>query len=71
MSDRTWWAWQNFDLTTRQHTIDGTITMRNHPPSRNATLDDTIDLEEQLGLPVLPIRDLTSTMSGPFCYIYA
>ena len=43
--------------------------MKNEPPSRDTTLDDTIDL----GGLAEPYRlgDLLDTTGGPFCYIYA
>lgn len=59
------------DLATRQKVVSGTLTFQNEPPSRNTTLDDTMNLgvnggEERLG-------DLLSTLGGKggdFCYIY-
>ncbi|KAK6542127.1 hypothetical protein TWF694_007894 [Orbilia ellipsospora] len=66
--DRTWWIWQNQDLKTRAKAIGGTITILNTPPSRNATLDDLIDLG--VNAPAIKIRDAMSTLDGPFCYIY-
>lgn len=67
--DRTWWIWQNQNLTARQNAISGTITLNNSPPSRNGTLDDLIDL----GVNAAPIaiRNVMSTTAGPLCYIYA
>ncbi|KAH8887984.1 putative tyrosinase [Thozetella sp. PMI_491] len=44
MIDRVWWMWQNQDVKTRSFQIDGTRTMRNNPPSANATINDIIDL---------------------------
>ncbi|KAF2786397.1 Di-copper centre-containing protein [Melanomma pulvis-pyrius CBS 109.77] len=70
MIDRTWWTWQNLDLKTRQYAIGATITVNNSPPSRNATLDDTIDAG-YVGAPTITIRDASHTLAGPFCYIYA
>ncbi|KAF8421832.1 tyrosinase central domain-containing protein [Tirmania nivea] len=54
-----WWIWQNLDLRTRIETIAGTITINSRPPSRDGTLDDTINL----GV-------IAPTVDGPFCYIY-
>lgn len=67
--DRTWWTWQNLDLEKRLYAIGATITLNNQPPSRNATLDDTIGLG-YVGVPTLTIRDASFTLGGPFCYIY-
>lgn len=48
--------------------VAGTITINNIPPSRNATLNDTVSL----GVLAEPYRlgDLLDTTEGPFCYIY-
>jgi tyrosinase len=70
MIDRTWWTWQNLDLKNRQYAIGATITVNNTPPSRNATLDDTIDAGF-VGAPTITIRNASHTLAGPFCYIYA
>ena len=69
MIDRTYWTWQNQDIAARQYAISGTITVNNSPPSRNATLDDVIDLG-YVGVPSVTIRDASNTLGGPFCYIY-
>lgn len=66
--DRVYTIWQNQDISTRGNSISGTLTMANLPPSRNATLDDILDLGP-LG-PPLKIRDALSTVDGPFCYYY-
>ncbi|RDW80146.1 hypothetical protein BP6252_04784 [Coleophoma cylindrospora] len=66
--DRTWWIWQNQDLANRLMAFGGTITLNNSPPSRNGTLNDTIDLGINAG--AIPIRDIMNTMAGPLCYIY-
>lgn len=39
------------------------------PSSPNATLDDMVDMGSALA-PPKTIRDLGSTMGGPFCYVY-
>ncbi|KAF3930659.1 Tyrosinase [Dactylella cylindrospora] len=66
--DRTWWIWQNQDPKVRYKAVGGTITILNTPPSRNATLDDPLDLG--INAPVITIGDALSTIDGPFCYIY-
>lgn len=69
MIDRVFWTWQNQDPANRQFAIGNTITVNNSPPSRNATLDDTIDLGF-VGVPVITIKDASDTLAGPFCYTY-
>lgn len=68
MIDRVYWIWQNQGLPERINAISGTITMSNNPPSRDATLDDLQDMGVNGG--PIKLRDLTSTVDGPFCYIY-
>lgn len=68
MIDRTFWIWQNLDPRNRRDVVAGTLTVFNQPPSRNATLDDIVNLgvlaeDQRLG-------DLLDTTAGPFCYIY-
>ena len=48
--------------------VSGTITINNLPPSRNATLDDTVELGFNAG--GYRLGDLLDTTDGPFCYIY-
>ncbi|OCK98505.1 Di-copper centre-containing protein [Cenococcum geophilum 1.58] len=66
--DRTWWMWQNQDPVHRTYAVAGTITFSNTPPSRNATLDDLIDLG--VNGDAIKLRDTMSTLAGPFCYVY-
>ena len=68
--DRTWWIWQNQNLKDRRFTIAGTLTFQNTPPTRNATLDDVMTFGDYLGFPNMTIRGASSTLAGPFCYIY-
>jgi len=69
MIDRTWWIWQNLNLKKRQNAISGTGTFLNMPESANTTLDTVIDIGYAGGEPIA-MRDIMSTISGPFCYIY-
>ena len=69
MIDRTWWIWQMLDPSKRKDQISGTDTFLNVPPSANTTLDTPIDLGYAAG-PSVTMRDLMSTIEGPFCYIY-
>lgn len=68
MVDRVWWIWQALH-PHRAATISGTITMNDSPPSRNATVDDEVDL---MGLlPPVPLKHMLNTIrGGPLCYIY-
>jgi tyrosinase len=70
MVDRVWWTWQNQDIEKRRYTIAGTLTFQNIPPTRNATLDDIMTMGEYIGVPNITIADASSTLAGPFCYIY-
>lgn len=70
MIDRVWWTWQNLDFKNRDKVIAGTITFLNDPPSRNATLDDVMNLG-YVDVPNITVSDATNTLAGPFCYIYA
>jgi tyrosinase len=70
MIDKVWWIWQNQDLQRRTHVIAGTMTFLNQPPSRNTTLQDSLHIG-YVGVPNITVDDATSTLAGPFCYIYA
>ncbi|KAI5779941.1 hypothetical protein DFH27DRAFT_364301 [Peziza echinospora] len=67
--DRVWWIWQNLDIRNRINVIGDTITINNKPPSRDGSLDDTINLGVIAPTDV-KLRTLMNTMDGPFCYIY-
>ncbi|KAK3316884.1 hypothetical protein B0H66DRAFT_626479 [Apodospora peruviana] len=70
--DRVWWIWQMLDPQQRVYGEDavmGTRTFMNNPPSENATLDDWVEYGEAAG-PRRKLRELMSTQSGPFCYVY-
>ncbi|KAF2875983.1 hypothetical protein BDV95DRAFT_287630 [Massariosphaeria phaeospora] len=69
MIDRVWWTWQNLDIERRLYALQGTLTVINVPPSRNATLDDVVELGF-VGVPEVKIREVASTLAGPLCYIY-
>jgi len=66
--DRTWWIWQNQDISKREKAVSGTLTIWDQPPSRNGTLDDWLDMGV-LGTGNY-IRNVASTTKGPLCYIY-
>lgn len=68
MLDAIYWIWQALH-PEEAGDIWGTVTMRNTPPSRNATIDDLLDMHHFQ--PSRPIRDLLDTLGGsPLCYIY-
>ncbi|VUC35833.1 unnamed protein product [Clonostachys rosea] len=72
MIDRVWWIWQMLDPKKRifsDSAISGTNTFLDSPPSANTTLDDYVDFFFAGGTP-MKIRDLLSTLNGPFCYVY-
>ncbi|KAK3381237.1 hypothetical protein B0H63DRAFT_197989 [Podospora didyma] len=70
--DRTWWLWQMLNPVKRAQgtsAVAGTITFMNAPPSRQTTIEDIVNLG-YAGNPTFKIKDLLSTTSGPFCYVY-
>lgn len=71
MIDRIWWIWQMLDTPERVNgktALMGTNTFLNIPPSANTTFDDYV--KYGYAAPSRQIRDLMSTVSGPFCYVY-
>ncbi len=68
MLDYTYWTWQNKNPNV-SHTLSGTETAANLPPSANVTLES---MEPDWGylFPSLQIGDLVNTTAGPFCYTY-
>ncbi|CAN9439131.1 unnamed protein product [Alternaria alternata] len=70
MVDRVWWLWQALHLNQAK-SIAGTITIFNQPPSRDARLDDPIQMN-YLNMPIITNEEMMSTLDGePLCYIYA
>lgn len=67
--DRTWAIWQWLDLENRTNQIAGGTFMFDPINSPRQTLDDIVDLGV-VGDKVWRIRDLVSTVDGPFCYTY-
>lgn len=69
MLDRVWWIWQALHRD-QANTVGGTITIFNNPPSRNATLEDLVEMN-YLNLEPKKIGELLDTLRGdPYCYIY-
>ncbi|TDZ38838.1 Tyrosinase-like protein orsC [Colletotrichum spinosum] len=67
--DRVYWLWQALHLWNAFE-IAGTITINNRPASRDATVDDIINLGVTAENRV--IGDLLNTIGGsPLCYVYA
>lgn len=67
MIDRTWTIWQSLDLSARTQVIAGGASMMGF--GRQQSLDDLVDLGV-VGEKVYRIRDLVSSVDGPFCYVY-
>jgi len=72
MIDRVWWLWQNQDPANRINAISGTGTFLDFPTSANTTLDTIVDLgfAGNTGYGPITMKDLMSTVAGPFCYTY-
>ncbi|KAF4983406.1 hypothetical protein FZEAL_1135 [Fusarium zealandicum] len=71
MIDRVWWIWQMLDPEERlfgKAALMGTVTFLDMPASEAATFEDYVNVG-RTG-PNRQIKDLMSTMSGPFCYVY-
>ncbi|KAF1934232.1 Di-copper centre-containing protein [Didymella exigua CBS 183.55] len=68
MVDRVYWIWQALHLDQAK-TVAGTITLNNNPPSRDATLEDLIELN-YLDMEPTTIGDLTDTLGNGLCYVY-
>lgn len=71
MIDRVWWIWQMLSPAKRMYSdlaLMGTNTFLDIPASANTTFDDYVEYgwagEKQ------QIKDLMSTLDGPFCYVY-
>lgn len=71
MIDRVWWIWQMLSPGERQYgktALMGTNTFLNQPPSDATTFEDSVKMgwagESR------QIKDLMSTLAGPFCYVY-
>lgn len=74
MIDRTWYIWQTQDLPNRLAVIAGGTDMMGGffgGGGRQQSLDDVVDLG--VAAPngkSYKIRELVSTVDGPFCYVY-
>lgn len=69
MLDYVWWIWQALH-PDHARTIARTITIGNKPPSRDATVEDLIQMK-YLDIEAVQIKDVLSSLNGsPLCYIY-
>jgi tyrosinase len=69
MIDRTWSIWQSQDFANRQQVIAGGTSMMGG--GRAQSLEDNIDMEVlNVDGKVYKIKELVSTVGGPFCYVY-
>ncbi|KAK7189633.1 tyrosinase central domain-containing protein [Paraphaeosphaeria sporulosa] len=69
MVDRVWYIWQTQDFSKRQQVIAGGTSMMGG--GKAATLNDGVDLEVlNVDGKKYAIKDLVSTVAGPFCYVY-
>jgi tyrosinase len=67
MLDQVWWMWQALH-PEQARSVAATITGFDKPPSRNATLEDTIEMN-WLGVGGTTIGEVAG-MEGPLCYVY-
>jgi tyrosinase len=69
MVDRVWSIWQSQDFANRQQVIAGGTSMMGG--GRAQSLEDSVDLEVlNVDGKAYKIKDLVSTVAGPFCYVY-
>jgi tyrosinase len=67
--DRVWWIWQTQDYANRQQVIAGGTSMLGWGKAQS--LEDNIDLEVlNVDGKKYKIKELVSTIAGPFCYVY-
>ncbi|KAH7125506.1 hypothetical protein B0J11DRAFT_308009 [Dendryphion nanum] len=69
MIDRAWYIWQVQDFDKRQQVIAGGTSMMGGGKAQS--LEDTVDLEIlNIDGKKWKIKELVSTVDGPFCYTY-
>jgi tyrosinase len=69
MIDRTWYIWQTQDFPNRQQVIAGGTSMMGGGKAQ--TLEDVVDLDVvNIDGKKWKIKELVSTVDGPFCYVY-
>lgn len=68
--DRGYWIWENKNLDERLLDVGGNIVAKDWVGTQgNITLDFEVGLGS-LGK-TRKLRELTNSMAGPFCYVYA
>jgi tyrosinase len=68
MLDRIYWIWQTLH-PAEANKVAGTLTLQNRPPTRDATIDEPLDLG--VNGKTVKIRDVFNTLGGsPLCYVY-
>ncbi|KAK7189051.1 hypothetical protein DPSP01_012677 [Paraphaeosphaeria sporulosa] len=69
MLDRMYWIWQTLH-PSEANKVAGTLTLTNKPPTRDATIDEPLNLGVNGDTKL--IKDMFNTLGGtPLCYIYA
>ncbi|KAF2477543.1 Di-copper centre-containing protein [Lindgomyces ingoldianus] len=69
MIDRTWYIWQSQDFAKRQQVIAGGTSMQGGGKAQ--TLNDIVDMDVlNVDGKKYAIKELVSTVDGPFCYVY-
>ncbi|KAF2715515.1 Di-copper centre-containing protein [Pleomassaria siparia CBS 279.74] len=69
MIDRTWYIWQTQDFANRQQVIAGGTSM--FGGGKAQSLEDAVDLDVvNVDGKTWKIKELVSTVDGPFCYVY-
>jgi tyrosinase len=69
MIDRSWYIWQTQDFANRQQVIAGGTSMMGG--GKAASLEDVVDLDVvNIDGKKWKIKELVSTVDGPFCYVY-
>lgn len=69
MIDRTWYIWQTQDFPNRQQVIAGGTSM--YGGGKAQSLEDVVDLDVvNIDGKKWKIKELVSTVDGPFCYVY-
>jgi len=69
MIDRAWYIWQTQDFTKRQQVIAGGTSMMGGGKAQS--LEDVVDLDVvNIDGKKWKIKELVSTVDGPFCYVY-
>lgn len=68
MLDRIYWIWQVLH-PSEAGKVAGTLTLQNRPPTRDATVEEP--LEMGVNGETVRIKDVLDTMGGsPLCYVY-